>query len=403
MRFSLATNFDNRLIEEIAPLGTIDNVYGKFSADMLGGGRPSYLLPKVSYKRLQQHIDLCHKHGIKFNYLFNSMCSGNLEVTKAYNKIFRYIDKVIGTGVDSVTIANTNFLRMFRKNYPEIPVSISLFAGVNSLYAIRKMEEEGVREITLSTDLNRDLKYLKELIGQIKPQTSLRLVANNVCLHRCIDNKSHSNYGSHCSQSKHFVPAYLIDPYKLKCDYEKMVNPTMFISSDWIRPEDIPVYDEISRDRLIIKLTDRSSTTDWLIRVATAYTTHKTGGNLMNLLNFSGNRKVAHINTLSVLRGIIQGNASIPLVVKFIKSISLIPVYIDSAQLDGFLKGMQDIDCQNRICNDKGWMNNSSSGDGCSYCRRFAERAVKINETERLELIAFMKKLLDDLYSGKFW
>ena len=96
MRFSLATNFDDKLIEAVAPLGTIDTVYGKLASDRIGGGRASYLLPNVSFKRLKQHIDLCHRHGIKFNYLLNSMCSGNVEITADHRSVEGIEHNIIG-------------------------------------------------------------------------------------------------------------------------------------------------------------------------------------------------------------------------------------------------------------------------------------------------------------------
>ena len=403
MKYSIATNFDNRLIEEIAPLGTVSSVYGKLIADNIGGGRPSYILPKISFHQLKEHITVCHNHGIRFNYLFNSMCMGNREVSKYYHKIFKYIDKIIKTGIDCVTIANTNFLRMFHENYPEIPISTSIFMDNHVKSDIVKMEELGATEITLSTEVNRNFNLLKKLVQDLNSEMTLRLIANNVCVHRCIDNKNHSIHSSHSSQSKGIIPAYVADPYKVQCDYQKIKNPTLFISSNWIRPEDVHFYDEIGKDKITLKLTDRSATTDWLMNVIKAYSAQKTNGNLLDILNFSGNRKVAQINKGSIIKGVLNGNINKTLMKKMSKTFTVLPVYIDNDKLDGFLEGMQEIDCSNNICNDRGWINTKNTGKGCSYCRNYALKALKIDEKKRLELVDFNKKFLRNLYTGKLF
>ena len=81
MRFSMPTNFDPLLIEQ-AKAYSVDEVYGKLTADVIGGGRLSQILPSVSFSRLRAHLALCKKHGISFNYLLNAASSDNVEYTR---------------------------------------------------------------------------------------------------------------------------------------------------------------------------------------------------------------------------------------------------------------------------------------------------------------------------------
>src|SRR5271157_5155261 len=86
MKYSLATNFDPQLIEEIVKIDiekSIKSVYGKQKSDAVGGGRYSMLLPDLSREALGSYIKLCHDSGLQFNYLLNPMCLANKEFDKS--------------------------------------------------------------------------------------------------------------------------------------------------------------------------------------------------------------------------------------------------------------------------------------------------------------------------------
>ncbi len=67
MKYTVATNFDPELIGEIAKFNqdhTFSSVFGKLKKDIIGGGRSSVNLPKVSKNELKAYIQLCHKKGL---------------------------------------------------------------------------------------------------------------------------------------------------------------------------------------------------------------------------------------------------------------------------------------------------------------------------------------------------
>jgi hypothetical protein len=184
---------------------------------------------------------------------------------------------------------------------------------------------------------------------------------------------------------------------------QKVMNPTKLISSEWIRPEDIHFYDELGEGKIIVKLTDRSATTDWLIRVIEAYSEEKKAGNLVDILLFTGNRQVAQIDRITGILGVLRGNVKGRFMKRIIQSNTLMPVYVDNSQLDGFLEGMQGIDCRNTLCHDQGWIEDNASGKGCNYCRNFALKAVKIDKGMRQQVIEYHTNLLRDVYDGKLF
>ncbi|MHB9139879.1 MAG: U32 family peptidase, partial [Victivallaceae bacterium] len=85
LKISLAANYDLELIPEISKY-PVNEVYGKFPADGISGGRPRYMATPVSKKALLDYVCLLDKHGIAFNYLLNGSCMGNREWTRSWQK-----------------------------------------------------------------------------------------------------------------------------------------------------------------------------------------------------------------------------------------------------------------------------------------------------------------------------
>lgn len=82
MKFCLATNFDPELIDAVNKYDSdksITEIFGKLAKDIIGGGRHSFVLPKISWKDLANYVSLCHKNKLKFNYLMNALCTSNME------------------------------------------------------------------------------------------------------------------------------------------------------------------------------------------------------------------------------------------------------------------------------------------------------------------------------------
>ena len=108
--FSVATNFDPRLIADIAKVNTqkeITSVFGKLQRDILGGGRAAIAIPKISKKELKAHIELCHKHDLEFNYLLNPFCMDNRDIMpRTHKKIIRFIGLLMDLGTDWLTITS---------------------------------------------------------------------------------------------------------------------------------------------------------------------------------------------------------------------------------------------------------------------------------------------------------
>ena len=75
----------------------------------------------------------------------------------------------------------------------------------------------------------------------------------------------------------------------MRCSHTFLSEPVEFLRSPFIRPEDVSAYREAGMD--IIKLSDRTESTEFLLGTARAYAGEKYDGNLFNLI-FRGGRKI---------------------------------------------------------------------------------------------------------------
>jgi hypothetical protein len=115
MKFSVACNFDEALLEGLAPYPVYE-IYGKLTADYFGGGRPSFYLPQVDRSGLEKFVRKTHEHKIAFNYLLNASSMGNTEYTReGQRRMEELLEWLDGIGVDSVTVASVFFLGLIKK------------------------------------------------------------------------------------------------------------------------------------------------------------------------------------------------------------------------------------------------------------------------------------------------
>ena len=140
-KFTLPVNWQDDYFEKIDFTG-VSELYGKLREDFTGGGKSSMAQAEPSKRMVVEYIKRAHIMGIKFNYLLNTTCIGNLEFTrKGYHRIRKLLDWLAEIGVDTVTLSMPFLVEVLKKHYPKMKVKISTQAGVNSLEKVRFWEE----------------------------------------------------------------------------------------------------------------------------------------------------------------------------------------------------------------------------------------------------------------------
>lgn len=364
MEISVSTNFQDDFIPMIKKF-PVKEVYGKLTEDFIGGGRPSFILPDIGRKRIEKFIKELHKNSLEFNYLLNSTCLNNQEVTKnGYNRIRRDLDWISKIQIDSVTVSISYLAKIIKQHYPQLKLKVSAFAGVRSLRQAQYWEELGADVITLEPQsINREFSLIKNIASNIK--VNIQLIVNQGCLYSCPNVLYHANLFSHFSQAEHYSKGFLIDYCSIECKNLKLKEKVNFIRADWIRPEDINEYEAIGVKHF--KIIQRNWPTARLEKTIEAYIKKGYEGNLAdiieflcteNILSFSKKLKYSFYSLKNNLFGALKFHSDI----KSLKKV----VEIDNTLLKNFIDIFKKESCQFKNCQI------------CRYCHTVAERVVKI-------------------------
>ncbi len=405
MRLSIATNFDPELIEQARDYPVVE-LFGKLRSDAVGGGRAPYQLNKVSRRQLAEHVALAARAGIQFNYLLNASCQGNREITrKGQKEINALLDWISSIGVASVTVASPFMLQLVKARHPQLKVRISVFGGVDRVRKAQMWEELGADCIVLDSILvNRELQTLEQIRKAVR--CDLELMANNNCLTGCAMSPMHMNALAHTGQAWHANKGFFIDWCFLKCTEMKMREPVNYIRSEWIRPEDLHIYEELGYD--LFKIAERDIPTEMMMLRVKAYSERRYDGNLLDLVQpyaFKGireNHSYYRHGLGWLLRFILRPGLANPLRMLPLKRLAELrgmtrpiegvpPVTIDNRALDGFMEHFRHTSCTGVDCEE------------CRWCHEFAAKAIKIEQGTREDVLAAYDELFESLHGGSMW
>jgi collagenase-like PrtC family protease len=395
MRLCAPTNFDDGLIEPLAKAGVYE-VYGKLTADAVGGGRTSHVLPAVSRARLAEHVAAVRRAGIRFDYLLNAASMAAVETTGAgYRRIRRLLDLVAGLPVDSITVTNPLLLQVCKRHYPKLEVKVSAFANVATPLQAKYWADLGADVITASPVLlNRELAVLREMCASVP--AGIQVIANNNCLQSCPFYQAHSTLVSHTSQEGHWSRGYMIDYCILNCRTVRLADPVSYVRGDWIRPEDVQTYEALGARYL--KLVNRSNPTAVIVQRVNAYAARRFEGNLVELFehgrDFQGARKAGVKDRLRMAGTFVRPRLANPLrLMELTKTVlpAEAVVRLDNRKLDGFLDFFRGNSCLTRSC------------AACGYCEKVAARAMQINGETVAEFRSRYRDALNKMVDGYYF
>lgn len=405
MKLSVACNFDDDLLDGLTSYPVYE-IYGKLTSDYFGGGRPSFYLPEVKRSNVERYVKKTHEHKIQFNYLLNASAMGNLEYTKeGQRNIEDLLEWINGIGVDSVTVTSVFFLRLIKKRYPRLKVRVSAHRYTDNARKVRFWVNNGADYIVVSeVNIHREFKIL-EAMKKAAGNVELQLIVNNWCRQDCAIAGTHAVGLSAGSQSKN--KGFPLDYCSLVCNELRLREPVNYLRANWIRPEDLPMYEKIGYHNF--KIVERNTPTQILLDRVKAYSERHYDGNLLDLVqNYSyayekfGDKAKDAYSYRRMFKYFVKPKAinliKFNKIVEFGKAASILyprrgpnPVQIDNRALDGFMERFKTIGCQELDC------------ETCRYCHEWADRVVKIDPQWKKQMTPIFNDLLGEIDKGSFW
>jgi collagenase-like PrtC family protease len=404
MKLSVATNFKPDFLNAMEGY-PVAELFGKLPSDSIGGGRASFMLSPLTVGQLREHVRNAAERGIGFNYLINPACMDNREFTRrGQADLERLLELVEGCGATAVTVSLPFLISIIKKRHPGLKVRVGVYARVDSVAKAKFWEELGADCITLeSISVNRDFAMLQAIRKAVKLE--LQLIANSNCLMFCPLSGQHMVNLSHASQKGHASRGFMIDYCALRCSAEKLKDPSNYLRSEFIRPDDLGAY--IQMGFTSFKILERGAPTSVMAQRVRAYSEGSFDGNLLDLIQPYGYKDTSGVGTgwsgnlWKFLKyffrpGIVNTSGLLKLK-KLAEKRGLLsamdwdPVYIDNRELDGFLPGMREIDCRTTDCST------------CGYCAAWTQKAVKVDRNFQSEMLELYADAFGTLYSGKLW
>lgn len=355
MQLVLASNFDDRLLERTRGL-PVSTFFGGFPVLLTGGGRPPQILPGIDRDRFRDHVAIVHQQGREFYATLNSSDLGLREYRPGYVARFqREVRDLLDIGVDGFVVALPALIEAIREEWPDVPISVSTFARIRTATQAEYFLKLGARTIILE-EANRDFRLMKALV---RMGAEVEVLVNQSCLPSCPYRGHHLNTSSLASQPDAPCPAF--EYPILECGLEYVRDPSKIISGIFVRPEDLAVYEEFGVSRF--KISGRNRSTDWLVKVASAYARRSYEGNLAEILSL-----VQVKGPRSALREVVAASDD-PEARTLAKAFEPFgEIFIDNGAFPpDFLRHIVAVDCERTTCT------------ACGYCRGVAEKVLRIS------------------------
>jgi hypothetical protein len=225
----------------------------------------------------------------------------------------------------------------------------------------------------------------------------LELIANHVCLMNCPMQTYHQNGFAHASDD---TSTLFIDYCLMRCSRTRLTDPSQFIKSAWIRPEDLAAYEAMGYTNF--KLLERGIPSAELLRRVKAYSERRFDGNLAELLLSYGFKQPVRKESIWSLRHFWKPRQASPRRLKPLLDLARLqgwlsplpecPIRVEARRIPkDFLDGFRDRDCASLDC------------QACGYCERIAAQTVSISSEYRTEVLKKYAEMDDTMVSGRLW
>ncbi len=357
--YKIGCNFDLRLIDSIYNLNSLNKhskiteFYGSDRHHAFLTARPDFRLPYISNKRFLAYIKRCAEAGLSFNYTLNTPYPGTKrELVSKKRRILDHICFLEDAGVRSITVSNPLLAEFVREASHHIGLEVSTISHIDSITQIKLWcDVYGITSVCCNLLKNRSIEFLRRAARYCNQhRIALSLITNEFCI--LAGGTGKKAYGSPCiyrdscylchAGNKSKEDDDIFDHYPMGRCIASRRNKSDWLKAFFIRPEDIPRYQTIGISWF--KITGRTGSTEYILKIAEAYLTNCWHGNLLAL--WKPLETILSEEHETTFRH---------------------PIYIDNKHLNGFIDfwfNNPSHDCANEIC-----------GETCTYCNDFLARS----------------------------
>ena len=248
--------------------------------------RPAPTFTPEVRQQLFDDLRWARANGIELDTLFNANCYGDEAISpELADFVSRNLNEMGEAGLfpDTVTTTSPFIATVLRKHFPQVKIRWSVNIRVHGTVGFESVEEL-FDSFYVSRELHRDLDYLREVSAWAKAHGKvLGMQANSGCLRQCPFQTFHDNLHGHGDgrRPKDVATAkeYDFTFFRCKTNYERG-NYEDFLRATWLRPEDMPAYDELVD---IVKLATRRHPDP--VGILNAYATYSYDGDLAALMD----------------------------------------------------------------------------------------------------------------------
>lgn len=308
----------------------INETYGQLTSGYLNSsGRIKDLLPEIDIRKLEKYVDYSLKKGIKFNYTLNPACLGNAEFSReGITELKHLLMDLNSIGIKDLTITLPAIIELVKMFNLKFDLKVSAINHVDSITKLEFYKNIGVKRVVIEPDLHRDFRLIRSMVEFFGD--GIEIIVNDLCYKNCPYKIFHYNHEAHGNGHERHADNY----YFMRCGMQKSRDFSNYIKLNWIRPEDLKLYQNIGIHNFKIQGRPYISKGN-IKKVLLSYAEGNFDGNLLELLHLFAPYDSKH------------------------------QPYIDNKSLDGFVEEFYsgNVRCSN-ICSS------------CGYCNKYAKKAI---------------------------
>ncbi len=254
----------------------ISELYGALPGEIIKHGRSDSAVESISREDSVKFRNYLKEKGLGFIYLLNAPFNFSNDKAQQF-KVEEYLDWIVNEmNADAVTISSHELARFVRSRYESLKIYVSTIAAIQSVEEYERWQDVNPSRVVLHHDQNRNWKNLELLLKHSESaEAEIELMLNESCLRGCIQRDAH--YAS-LGTNGDGIDA----PFLSNCNSKRIYYPHEYIRSNFIRPEDVKLYEEMGVKRF--KITGRSKPAKWLPEVVKAYQDRFYEGNMVRLM-----------------------------------------------------------------------------------------------------------------------